>query len=539
MCLLLIPQQARTEIAQDDNQALKDRAQPAIQHGIAFLRKAQKNGSFSAGFVPDASASVLTVGATALAGIALLECDVAPTDSAVVSAANFVRQNVSAINYNYSVSLAIMFLERLKRTTGKTNDDNLIKGLAKMVVNGQSRDGGWTYTLTATGSDNSNTQFAVVALWMARKHNVTGLEDALARAAKHFRDTQQQKDGGWLYDNDPGKRINDPPSWGSMTCAGCLGIALHAGIMQQASFRSADNSGGEAGDLVVKLNDDPQIARARRFLAAYLASNKGSDPNQGFSEANSDRAYYYLWSMERLCKILHWKKKEFDGVDWYAIGQDYLLRRQNKTTGSWGENHNWGPAVCTSFSLLFLAQSNLLGELYEVKFEGGKALTDTAKTTPLPQTKAEAKMPKAVVLAKDLAKKLIAARPEERPDILSEFELANGTDFSYELAKAIPELATKIAKDSAREVLAKRMARQSVKIIGEYIKEEDPELRLAATRGAGIKSDKEAVPLLIPLLEDRDVNVQDAAVASLRAITGQNHGKSIARWSRWYEMNKK
>jgi HEAT repeat protein len=142
-------------------------------------------------------------------------------------------------------------------------------------------------------------------------------------------------------------------------------------------------------------------------------------------------------------------------------------------------------------------------------------------------------------VAKDLAKKLIAARAEDRSDILSEFELAQGTDFSYELAKAIPELSTKQAKDASRDVLAKRMARQSVKTIEAYLKEEDPELRLAATRGAGLKKDKDATPVLIPLLEDRDVSVQDAALDSLKTITGQNHGKSIARWSRWFDMQKK
>lgn len=532
MVLVLRPEPAQTGMVQEDNRAVKERARPRIERGIAFLKQAQRsNGSYSSELPPGTVQSVIDVGATALCGIAMLECDVPPNDPHVVKAADFVRHGVTAggFNYNYSVTLSIMFLDRLKRTTGKNTDDKLVKQLTTMVVHGQQRDGGWTYNLVpnAGGSDPSNTQFAVVAIWMARKYGVPGVEDALARAAQLFRGTQQQKDGGWTYNSHIGIAVD---SSGAMTCAGCLAIALHAGIMQQAAFRGPDNNSGDVGDMVRRVNDDPAIIQARAFLAGRLTIGKGQDT--GF-----EPAVYYLWSLDRLCMLLNWKK-DINGVNWFAIGVNYLLPLQ-QPNGSWDMN-KWGPAVNTSFALLFLAQSNLLGDLFETKFTGGQSLTGTAPTAPAPVTKAEKSMPKQAVVAKDLAKKLIAARAEDRSEILSEFELAKGTDFSYELAKAIPELATKQAKDASRDVLAKRMARQPVKTLGDYItKEDDPELRLAATRGAGIKKDKDATPVLIPLLEDRDVSVQDAALDSLKTITGQNHGKSIARWSRWYDMQKK
>jgi hypothetical protein len=526
--LVLIPE-ARTEMVQEDLPRLKDRVRPHIEKGVAFLKSIGKNGSFTSEVPAGATQSVIDVGATALAGVALLECDVPPNDPTVVRAADYVRSHVTAsgFNYNYSVTLSIMFLDRLKRTTGKTTDDKLIKQLTTMVVQGQQRDGGWTYNLVpnAGGSDPSNSQFAVVALWMARKYGVHGVEDAMARAAQKFRNTQQQKDGGWAYATNLGIAVD---STGAMTCAGCLAIALHAGIMQQAAFRGPDNSSGEVGDMVKKVSDDPAIAKARGFLAQRLVIQKGQD--SGF-----EPAVYWLWSLDRLCMLLNWKT--INEVDWFAIGVNYLLPLQQRN-GSWDMN-KYGPAVNTSFALLFLARSNLLGDLFESKFTGGQSLTGTGPTTPAPVTKAEKAMPKPVVLAKDLAKKLIEARPEERPAILEEFELAKSSDYSYELAKAIPELSTKFAKDAARDVLAKRMAHRTVAIIGEYLKEDDQELRLAATRGAGVKNDKEATSLLIPLLEDRNVSVSDAALDSLKAITGQNHGKSIARWSRWYEMQKK
>ena len=47
--------------------------------------------------------------------------------------------------------------------------------------------------------DNSNTQFAALALWVARRHGLP-VDLALQRAEAHFR-RSQQADGGWSYVN--------------------------------------------------------------------------------------------------------------------------------------------------------------------------------------------------------------------------------------------------------------------------------------------------------------------------------------------------
>src|SRR5207302_4089676 len=54
------------------------------------------------------------------------------------------------------------------------------------------------------GGDNSNTQFAILGLWAARRHGVP-VEKALARADSRFR-TSQNGDGGWGYMPVPGMR---------------------------------------------------------------------------------------------------------------------------------------------------------------------------------------------------------------------------------------------------------------------------------------------------------------------------------------------
>src|SRR5262249_46044245 len=146
----------------------------------------------------------------------------------------------------YELSLTIMFLDRL----GDPFDRPIIQLLGIRLVAGQCKNGGWTYdcgnkltpqdrariqatllkeaqqaanqppailnakihptvarwakTLTPLTApeavnwhdgDNSNTQFATLALWIARKHGVA-CDKAIAALDKRYR-TSQEADGGW------------------------------------------------------------------------------------------------------------------------------------------------------------------------------------------------------------------------------------------------------------------------------------------------------------------------------------------------------
>src|SRR5207248_8164230 len=95
-------------------------------------------------------------------------------------------------------------------------------------------------------SDNSNTKFATLALWVARRHQIP-TESALRSVAARFR-RSQNADGGWGYLSGggdgpvpPGRfgRGPGPPgpmhpnlneTLGSMTCSGLLGLAIGRGV---------------------------------------------------------------------------------------------------------------------------------------------------------------------------------------------------------------------------------------------------------------------------------------------------------------------
>src|SRR4051794_37445902 len=62
---------------------------------------------------PDGTWPHAQVGATALAGLALLECGVGPDDPAVEKAARVLRQATIRVTASCSLSLSILFLDRL------------------------------------------------------------------------------------------------------------------------------------------------------------------------------------------------------------------------------------------------------------------------------------------------------------------------------------------------------------------------------------------------------------------------------------------
>src|SRR5207247_732425 len=91
----------------------------------------------------------LESGATSLNGLALLEAKISKdnaelkqaVDKAIERATESVRASVPSLSQTYSISLAIMFLDRL----GDAADIPLIESLMVRLIAGQTRDGGWGY----------------------------------------------------------------------------------------------------------------------------------------------------------------------------------------------------------------------------------------------------------------------------------------------------------------------------------------------------------------------------------------------------------
>src|SRR5262249_28344609 len=105
----------------------------AVDRGVAYLKSIQQ---------PDGTWPNREIGATALAGLTLLECGVEEKDPSVQKAADAVRRLSIGLTHTYSLALSILFLDRL----GEQGDVALIESMTVRLLAGQNANGGWTYS---------------------------------------------------------------------------------------------------------------------------------------------------------------------------------------------------------------------------------------------------------------------------------------------------------------------------------------------------------------------------------------------------------
>jgi uncharacterized membrane protein YgcG len=223
--------------------------------------------------------------------------------------------------------------------------------------------------LAGGGGDNSNTQFAILGLWAARRHGVP-VEKALARAESRFRGSQNG-DGGWGYTSGGGFQGGGGRrgggmrgfggfggSTGSMTCAGLLGLAAGLGSAREASMRTVLDpkaAKAKATKTPADPTKDPAIHNGLNALASVIGQPLRG---RGDSAVGLGDMYYLLWSIERVA--VAYGLSTIGKKDWYAWGSELLLHAQQADGGWTGK---FGSGVDTSFALLFLRRVNLTRDL--------------------------------------------------------------------------------------------------------------------------------------------------------------------------------
>jgi hypothetical protein len=185
-------------------------------------------------------------------------------------------------------------------------------------------------------TDNSNTQFATLALWAAQRHGVP-MARTLTRISRRF-ETSQNEEGGWVYRYEPGGKPRGGPA---MTCVGLIGLAVGHG--------AARRPGAPADKPVV----DQRVVNGLVALA-HLLEEPAASPGP-FD-------LYFLWSVERVGVL--YDLPAIGDQDWYRWGVEILLPNQT-ASGSWGNGTYVGhhPILDTCMALLFLKRANLTGDL--------------------------------------------------------------------------------------------------------------------------------------------------------------------------------
>lgn len=554
----------------------------AVDRGVNFLKLRQ---------AADGSFGTHRAGSTALATLALLECGTPSNDPAIQRAVSRVRSALPDLNDTYHLALAIMMLDRL----GESSDAPLIHLMGIRLLEGQTTMGAWTYKTptvsdedqkkvrdllerrelkTAPGAgnsprtvdpdllrriddlvrtakdrdaqirqannrvsdnhDNSNTQFAILGLWGARRNGLP-VDDALRRVDAYFRTTIDPATGSWGY-----QAGNNPRGKMAMTCAGLLGIAAHAGATRERLGKPPPTDKGGKPPAVRDPLKDPLVIAASAFVAAEMGLTV-----QGASGGvmDSERDYYALWSVERVGMV--YSLHTIGPVAWYRVGATLILATQ-QPIGCWKASYE--PEVDTSFALLFLKRSNLMPDLATAL----RAKPDPAKVDGKSTLKASADTPAAAKAAADplavLIRELQDGTPEQRTAAVALLRDAKGAENTDKLVALIPKL-TGEAQKAVRDALAERLARMTADTLRTKLKDANGEVRRAAALACAIKEDTGLLGDLIAVLDDKDVWVVRAAGVALRQLTGQDFGPradatnddrvtAIAAWKEWWRMKR-
>lgn len=304
-------------------------AEPLVEKGLAWLRKKQQpDGTFDR-----------DPGKTALGLLTLVHCGVPADDRAVDRA---LRQTLASLARpdNYHASLAVMALVALDPAVHRKRVERLVR----LVEMGQCENGQWSYQLRRgrSSGDNSNTQFAVLALWAGRQAGVDPDPEVLERVLGYFTATQNE-DGGWGYAAKERQK-----SYGSMTATGLAAIV--AARAARARLPAGDPRCREGEEV--------------RKALGWLGENLALDVNPGAvfrlrglrgqvkEVGDSFWRHYWLWSLERAATLAG--ADRIGERDWYAEGVRFLAESQ-RDDGSWVGSE--APFEATAFSLLFLRRA--------------------------------------------------------------------------------------------------------------------------------------------------------------------------------------
>jgi len=434
----------------------------AVQQGVEFLRRTQNpQGHWGTGTGPG-SGKGWAVGYTCLAGLALAECGIPPSDPGLRNAASGIRRHADELENTYEVALAILFLDRM----GEKSDKRIIQMLAGRLIAAQTPTGGWGYNTTkytaaesatllaalrrfsppqgepppsprarpgtlglcikssddapfrpappfdaarsrkaaidtlparmkklpvvrdkesliledpkdkgsepTTGStDNSNTHFAILGLWAARRHDVP-TDRSFALLVQRFQ-TSQGDNGTWAYNYARGG-ANGPLQ---MTCVALLGLAIGHVLSPDAAVRP---------------EKDPRVVSAFAALSPRIGEPAGRfDERPSIKDAGG---LYFLWAMERIAVL--YDVRQLDKKDWYRWGAEILIGHQSPD-GSWSEDggyHGQSPPLNTAFALMFLKRANLTPDLTRRLTVDTAALTAKVDVAVAPKSPAPTLEPK-------------------------------------------------------------------------------------------------------------------------------------------------
>jgi len=428
-------------------------------------------------------------------------------------------------NSNYSVGIALIFLAEVDPDLYRVEIEALVKALLKR----QMQNGGWSYSDHKTG-DTSQTQYAVLGMWMAGRQNIEVPQDAVDRVCEWLMRVQAPN-GSWGYQGkDPGNynRVKQDRETHSLAAAGLGSAYVCAELMGFITPPEKKQKSSTGLPAALRPVQDETKAKAgtkvnKAKLAETLRNGDGWFDRIGDRLVAPEYQHYFMYALERYMSFREIASGSKDSY-WYDWGVDYLAETQ-ADDGSW-KSCEAGPVIDSSFAVLFLLRSTQksIKRIVEESgiTHGGKDLPDDLTNIIVDQT------------GKVLDTK-------ETPPIELLMQQLEEGDIN-EIDSSIPmelELSTDPEKRASELVRLRRMVMN-----GAY------QARLTAVRTITRDRDIENVPVLIYALSDPDYRVVKAAQRGLRYISRRIEGfglvvaekrptkpdyqKAQDHWKAWY-----
>ena len=335
------------------------RVKEVIERVQSYLGTIQnRDGSF--GFRAAGPASYYgNTGVTGLVVLSLLSSGVPADDSVVAQGLRFLRTSHEPQGgfETYQCSVMLMALAAAKQPD---RDFLRIQSLARRLESFQvlrgDHIGMWNYGRGLGSEDNSNTQFALLALREAAVAKVAINRRTWELAEAHFIQTQN-RDGGWGY------HVGQP-STGSMTCSGIGSLQ----ICEQMLDAGEDDLNADGTPKCC--NRTPHSNRALRRGIEWLGRHFTVGINPG--EQGGVWPLYFLYGVERAGRLS--AHRFFGPHDWYREGAAYFVDRQTRQDGSFVGTTaaETDPVVASSFALLFLSKGMAPVLMNKLSYGGGE-----------------------------------------------------------------------------------------------------------------------------------------------------------------------
>jgi hypothetical protein len=311
--------------------------QRAIDRARDYLVRSQAgNGTWECAMRTDET----RVGATALVALSLANAGMGTEDPAMKKSLDWLRSQTP--DDTYSVSLQTILLAMVSPDADRGMLVRNVEWLERAQITQGRGTGAWSYHLAGGSGDNSNAQFAVLALHEAARVGVP-VKTAVWDRAQRYWTACQNENGSWGY------TAGASAGTGSMTCAGIASIWITA---EQTGSPDATIS----DDRISCCHGGSSPKPLERGLS-WLGKNFTVTQNPG--TGGQTWRYYYLYGLERVGRFT---ARRFIGqadkqFDWYLEGAKMFVATQDPLTGAFRTGMaTEDPTVATAFALLFLAK---------------------------------------------------------------------------------------------------------------------------------------------------------------------------------------